>query len=337
MNLNNCVDLALEVLDPVLQSRFTSHPLQVLREDLHLTVRAVDHLGDRRDGGGACDGMSFLQDGVVLYAPTPASRRENFTLAHELGHWLIERTPAVVDWVADREDPNRMLETVCDRIAQRLLLPLSTLSRVFGTTPVRAAHIQQLYDTSQASEPVCAIALAARLPCLGAVVIIDRATWRVDYASIRPDEEQGWPQVFPWPGHPVPAGHPLKTLSPGSAISTKTSWRSPWGAAQPYYMDAVSGPRRVHAVLSEIDLWDAAKLHLDQPRTFDQRPTTEAYCCGRTRTVRGWPCSTCGEPNCPECGRCRCQRRELKEQPCQGCFQVFLPHLLVNSHCEDCR
>lgn len=337
MNLDRCVDLALEVLDPELQARFAFRPLQVLREDLHLTVRAVDHLGDRREGGGACDGMSFLEDGVVLYAATPNSRRENFTLAHELGHWLVEQTPAIVNWVADRESPSRVLETVCDRIAQRLLLPSITLNQVIGAGPIRAAHIQQLYDISRASEPVCGIAVASRLPRLGAVLIVDRLTWRVDYASIRPDEEQGWPQVFPWPGHPVPAGHPLKTLSPGSRTTTKTSWRSPWGATQPYYMDALSGPRRMYAVLCEIDLWGATELHLDQPRAFDQRPTTEVYCCGRTRTVRGWRCSTCGEPDCPECGWCRCQRRELKEQPYHGCFRVYLPHLLLGDRCEDCR
>ncbi|MCT1804106.1 hypothetical protein M3B51_15150, partial [Kocuria carniphila] len=217
------------------------------------------------------------------------------------------------------------------------LLPLGTLSQVVGTGPVRAIHLQHLYDASQASAPVCAIALAARLPRLGAAVIIDRATWKVDYASIRPDEEQGWPQVFPWPGHPVPAGHPLKTLSSGSRLTMKTFWRSPWGSVQHYYMDAASGPRRVHFVLCEIDLWDATALHLDQPRAFDQRPTTAIYCCNATRTIRGWRCSACGEPDCPECGRCRCQRRELKEQPCQGCFQVFLPHLLLDSRCEDCR
>ena len=36
------------------------------------------------------------------------------------------------------------------------------------------------------------------------VVVINRETRTVTYASIRPDDEHGWPTVFPWPGQTVP-------------------------------------------------------------------------------------------------------------------------------------
>lgn len=336
MNLNQCADLVLKGLGPVLQERFAGNPLEVLQGDLHLTVRAVDHLGAHRDGGGACDGVSFLEDNVVLYASTPNSRRENFTLAHELGHWLVERTPDAVNWLADHHEPDRMIEALCDRIAQRLLLSPGTLNQVIGSGPVRSTHIRDLYNTSQASEPVCAIALAARLPGLGAALIVERTSWMVEYATVRPDTRDGWPSVFPWPKYPVPAGHPLKTMAPGSSLITKTFWRSPWGRTQSYYMDAVSGQNRVHAILCAVDVWGASEFHANEPREFDRRPTTEIYCCGRTRVVRGWLCHSCNEPDCPACGHCRCQRHVLREQACRGCFQLRLPHLLSNGVCEDC-
>lgn len=111
MNLEVCVERALSLLTDDVRARFTESPMAVLREDLKLTVRPAEHLSDARDDGGACDGVSFLQDGVILYAPTPWSRRENFTLAHELGHWLVDQAPDVYDWLADQDEPGRLLET----------------------------------------------------------------------------------------------------------------------------------------------------------------------------------------------------------------------------------
>ena len=138
VTLDSCVELALAVLPPDLQAAFAIDPSGVLRQRLGLKVQAVDKLSDSRSDGGACDGVSFLEDGVILYAPTPYSRRENFTLAHELGHWLVDQTEAIYDWLADQREPARMLETLCDRIAQRLLLPRTVVRTVVGGGPVQA-------------------------------------------------------------------------------------------------------------------------------------------------------------------------------------------------------
>ena len=163
MNLKGCVEQALSLVPDDVRVRFSADPCGVLRSDLGLTVKAVEHLANAREDGGACDGVSFLEDGVILYAPTLASRRENFTLAHELGHWLAEKAPDIYDWLADQDEPGRLLETVCDRIAQRLLLPDSAARAVIGQGPIRAQHLIDLYDATQASRPVCAIALAKHL------------------------------------------------------------------------------------------------------------------------------------------------------------------------------
>ncbi|SDN07783.1 hypothetical protein SAMN04488074_13346 [Lentzea albidocapillata subsp. violacea] len=337
MNLDQCVDRALGYLDEVVRGRFAANPLGVLRDDLGLTVTAVDHLASRRADGGACDGVSFLQDGVVLYAPTPYSRRENFTLAHELGHWLVEQVEELYDWLGDQEDPPRMLETICDRIAQRLLIPGAVVDSVIGGR-VRATHVMDLYRACQASVPACSIAVAGRLPHLGAVAVIDRDQDEVQYASVRPDAAEGWPTVFPWPGQSVPTGHPFRSMPLGEAMTRKTFWRTPWGKQEDYYVDAVSEGRRIIAVFSDIDIWDAERLHIDEPRDFDTRPSTEIHCCGRTQTVRGYPCQDCGQPYCPVCGNCRCGRIAQKEQMCSGgCFLRYQPHLLVGGLCEECR
>ena len=338
MDLDACTSLALSLLESEVRERFATQPLEVLREDLGLTVKAADHLGNRRQDAGACDGTSFLEDGVILYAQSPNSRRENFTLAHELGHWLIEQSDDALDWIADQRDPRRVLETLCDRIAQRLLLPEGIIDSVLGTGPVRADHVNQLLDGSAASRPVCAIGLAKRLPCLGAVAIIDPVARRVQYASITPDTDSGWPLVVPWPGQEVPAGHPTLSVREGLGSTRKSFWRTPWGDQQGYYIDVALSVRRVVAVFADRDLWGSEKLHIDRPRGFDERPEADINCCGKRQTIRGYPCSDCGHPYCGICGLCRCQRSAAAEQLCAGgCFMKFRPNLLVDGKCEDCR
>jgi Zn-dependent peptidase ImmA (M78 family) len=334
MNVDQIIDAAIAKVPAAIRSLFADDPAAALRAS-GLTIRAVETLATSRHDGGACDGVSFLEDNVVLYAPTPRSRRANFTLGHEFGHWLIQSNDHLLDIIADLDDPGRFLETVCDGIAQRLLLPEALTRLTPG--PVRAADVSALYDRTQASYPVCAIAVAQRLTRLGAVAIINTVTATVTTSSVHPDPDQGWPRVYPWPGQDIPAGHPFATLRPGAALTRRSFWRTSWQEEQEYYIDAVRTGDRIVAVFSDSDLWQAERLHLDQTREFDQRPELHVYCCGQDRTVRGYPCSACRTPTCPACGRCRCQRQEQKEVTCKQCFTRFLPHLVVDGLCVECR
>lgn len=340
--IEECVEAALAVLTPQVRAGFAADPITVLRDGLDLKVQQAPHLAQRRGDGGACDGVSFLQDRVILFAPTPYSRRENFTLAHELGHWLVTQTPPIYDWLFEQPDPNQELETVCDGIAQRLLLTQSSIDHVVQAGPVQARHVLDLYESSNASIPACAIALAARLPGLGAVVIVEHPgppdPAVVAYASIRPDPERGWPKVYPWPGQDVPAGHPLRHHRAGGSIRRRSFWAMPWGERADFYLDAVEVRGRWIAVLADTDLWGAERFHPNTAREFDQRPEREIHCCGQTRKVRGYPCPTCDEAHCPECGKCRCERQQDELIMCAGgCFLMFRPNLLVNGLCEECR
>lgn len=338
MDLDQWAEAAVASLATDVREAFVEDPHGALRK-LGLSARAHPSLGSRRGGGGACDGISFLQDGVVLFAPTPNSRRENFTLAHEVGHWLVDARDEILDWLASQREPSVMLESLCDRIAQRLLLPPLAVMAVVSEPPVRAAHVLGLYDATKASRYACAIAVAGRLNCLGAVAVINTETREVEFASVSPDRDDGWPAVFPWRGQRVPPGHPLGgLLVAGTTMTRKSYWQNRWGKRQPYYIDAVTDGRRVFVVFSDADIWNAERLHLDSRREFLHRPIGEVTCCGDIREVRGYPCGECGGHYCPICGKCRCQRQADREVPCRGrCFMKYAPHLLVNGLCEDCR
>ncbi|GAB2670789.1 ImmA/IrrE family metallo-endopeptidase [Kribbella swartbergensis] len=336
MNLGECAVVALDKLDAGIRERFASAPRQVLEDELGFTVREAFHLTTRLKGA-SCDGASFLEDHVILYAPTGNSKRENFTLAHELGHSLVAESEEAVDWIGDQPDSDITREAVCDAIAQQLLLSDIAVSRLVSGGPVRARHVLDLSEASQASRPVCAIALAKRLPGLGAVVMIDRVSGKVTVASVSPDPEHGWPAVYPWPGQDVPPGHPFGVTRP-SAMTRKSFWRMPWGSSADYYIDTIVEGPRIIAVFSDTDVWGAERLHIDRPREFDSRPDLIVHCCGVSVSTRGYPCSTCNQPYCPTCGRCKCEHQAAREVPCRGtCFMQFPSHLLVDGLCEECR
>jgi hypothetical protein len=335
--IERCTAVALKGLTAETVARFADKPVHALQDTFGLIVQSVDNLNDARGIGGVCDGVSFLRDGVVMYRRTD-NRRENFTLAHELGHWLVDRAPDVYDTLAPFTDSGRMLETVCDRIASLLLLPAESIDRILDGGPVEARHVGALRGASRASTPVCAIALAERLPGLGAVVVIDRASESIEYASVHPDFENGWPVVHPWPGELVPLGHPLRNLAVGGHMRQRTFWADRWDRRAHFYVDAIEDASRTVAVFSDTDLWQAELFHPDGSREYDQRPTLEVHCCGRGHQVRGWPCSTCRTAYCPTCGKCRCDRQADAEVLCSGgCFMKYRPHLLVDGLCEMCR
>ncbi|MCM3895783.1 ImmA/IrrE family metallo-endopeptidase [Gordonia sputi] len=339
MNLNQCVELVFGVVPATVRDEFVRNPITAVQDGLGLTVVEARHLGDqKRNDGGACDGVSFLKDGVILYAPSDHSRRQNFTLAHELGHWAFDGSPdEIQDWIADEDDSAKLIETVCDRIAARLLVPSDSVTAVIRAGPVRADHLRALFDATQASRPACAIALANRLPGLGAVVIIDRRTGEITHASVRPDPGRGWPKVYPWRGQFVSSTHPLMRLAPGANSTRRGRWEMPWGTSAEFYIDAVADNRWTFAVFSAIDLWAVDSFHARDNREFDARPTLTGYCCGTEFKGRGFPCSECGKPFCPKCGLCKCDRDAEREVRCDGCFMTYLPHLLEEGLCENCR
>jgi hypothetical protein len=336
MRLEPWIDRALKLIPEPTRIGFALDPIEALTGALGLKVRPVPSLSEQRDDGGFCDGMSFLKDGVMLYAPSE-NRRQNFTLAHELGHWIVNRDVGLFDWISDQDDAPVLLETVCDRLAQRLILPDDLTASVVGDGPVRARHVQELFDGSVASYPACSIGIARHVRGMGAVVLIERWTQSVYHASIKPDPDEGWPKIYPWRGQILPDAHALLNIAPGEAMTRRISWRSPWGGEAEFFADAIADDKRVMAIFSDLDLWASEPGRVLAPREYDDRPVGLIFCCGQERMVRGYPCPNCHQQFCPVCKKCQCDRDAQAEVQCSGCFLLKRPNLLVNGLCEDCR
>lgn len=337
MNLEPWIDRAVRAVDESIRAEFAEAPETTLRTRFDLQVQAMEGLSEERGDGGFCDGMSYLQDGVVLYAPTPNSRRQNFTMAHELGHWIVERDEGLFNWIADQDNAAVLLESVCDRIAQRLLLPDALVTQVLDGAAVRASHVARLFEVSNASWPACAIALARRLRGLAAIVLVTREDGLVHHASVQPDPDDGWPTIFPWRGQVLDAGHALMNIAPGSAFTRRISWRAPWGSQAEFFADGFADNRRIVGVLVAQDVWGVEPGRVLQPREFDTRPMGKIFCCGQDRLVRGYPCGKCGQQFCPVCKKCQCDRNAASEVLCTECFLLKNAMLVIEGVCDECR
>ncbi|WIE54776.1 ImmA/IrrE family metallo-endopeptidase [Curtobacterium sp. MCBD17_003] len=337
MNLTRAVAKALQPVPDEQRLRFAANPAATMQDEFGLIVEQVEHLGTQRAADGTCDGLSFLEDGVVLYAASSNSDRDQFTLAHEFAHILVTNA-GLYDWIANQYRPEHLLEMLCDRIAQALLLPAATLPPL--QRPLQAADVIDLYRTTRASRPVCIIALTEQLRGLGAIAMIDPECGAVAHASVHPDPEHGWPTVYPWRNQILDPGNPLLELHEGTPLRRRIGWRAPWGAQADFWVDAVRDGRYVIAVFADANIWSGGS-GIAQPigeRDYDQRPTIAISCCQGPVSVRGWPCATCREPHCPVCGKCRCDRNAARARACTECGVLKNSYLINDTGvCIDCQ
>ena len=83
MNIAGAVARILGRLAPDSILTFAADPAGAVEAVFGIRATASATLADRRGAGGACDGVSFLDDGQLFFAPTMYSKRDSFTIAHE--------------------------------------------------------------------------------------------------------------------------------------------------------------------------------------------------------------------------------------------------------------
>lgn len=324
----------IEALDAEARAAVAADPASGLEDHFGLEVRPAASFA-RRGAGGWCDGVSLREEGVVLYRPTP-HRRENFTLAHELGHHVVDRDDDCLSWLADLDDPDHEIEQLCDAIAGRLLVPDEVVHTVFEGGPPSAGGLVELFERTRASRTACLTAVVDRLPCDGFMVLVENGTPEIFYATRARNT-----RPYAWKGDPIPGGHPLASAKPPDRC--ETYWPYPTSAVhdrRTYFMSVAESDGWVFAVFAENNLWGVPGLHLSEDVEDDRGYSGTVTCpCGYSGTTRMWPCPDCGVSKCPRCRECECDRRsrQLKKEPCRGCTTTVAAHLLEDGLCDACR
>jgi len=333
MNARTWANRLIESIRVDVRQELATDPIQAMAKHFQITVRATHSAPSRRGYGGQCDGLSIFERDLVLYVPTE-SRRQNFTLLHELGHFLA-RDPEVLEWAADLENPSRAIEEVCDYVAAGLLLPSDVIDRAMGGQKPTGASAIALYNASIASREACLIALAERLGCEGFVLLVGPDREIVGFASRVADT-----RPYPWRGDRLPKAHRLRTLASNRQFRGESWWPFSDGEQRAYYLDAASDDSYVYAVFAAADLWNISPLHLSQPSPSRiptvSRPVLCAN-CGYQGATYQFPCSDCHQPYCPRCGKCACDRRAWESGQCRICFCSVPRRRLRDGVCNDCQ
>lgn len=94
---------------------------------------------------------------VDLYARKPRAR---FTLAHELGHYVLARYPGEVASIWRAQPSLRDPERFCDRFAESLLLPATWISLEVAQGPQTLQHLIWAAATAQVSLSAASVRMA---------------------------------------------------------------------------------------------------------------------------------------------------------------------------------
>lgn len=313
-------------------------PLGALR-DLGIQVIATKLPGTTDECG--CDGMYVSRPRpTIVYVPTPNSRRENFTLAHELGHHLIRANDAVNSALGDIGDDGGVEaeERVCDAFAGRILVPASVVNGVVAKRHPEARDVLELYARSSGSREACAVRLAERLPCFGYVTLLDPSDRSVRFAAASPHCSYRWTR-----GTRLSDRHPV-----WRAMASNGQFRGEgpivWGGAKKnVWIDAVSARSVVIAVFASDRLWSGSGVSiLGGTGPSRPRPTLLSGKC-RHCGADSWgyrACDRCGDTWCKKCQRCGCGAAS-GERPQRTCPRCGLTRAISqfdrgSTLCRDC-
>ncbi|MEV3938628.1 ImmA/IrrE family metallo-endopeptidase [Glycomyces sp. NPDC049804] len=321
-------------------TRLSSNPIDVLASDHGVAVRIVSDNSDALDPEqSACNvaGMYLdeLQPPLLVIAAAASVGRRAFTVLHEFGHHLQRTDDDLGDRLEEQSDQGVMLEeAACDLFAARILLPDDRVTAHLEAPGPTAPAVVDLWKSSvSASRAAVCVRAAQALPAPGHVVLLE-SDGRVSFSS-----SKGLP--------------PLRRASDQSRVpiirdALRRSGRAR-GRARIRYRDGIEG-EELYAQIAPMDgylllvavtdsaPWESFSLPSRQSATRGIAWVCSTPGCDAEFVSYERPCEHCGQPSCPQCGRCGC-RPKTAERRCSSC-NLLLPLRMFhgdNNECADCH
>lgn len=323
---------ALERNDPALLTALQEDPFAALETRTGVVVRVVPEA--QTDVGCSVAGAYFAQETppVLATAASASTGRRRFTLLHEFGHHLQQTDLSLMTPLLTEPDGGSTLEdAACDAFAAAILLPDALVAAHFDPRGPAPDDVLGLWQNSGASRAAVCVRAAERLPSPGHVLLLDD-DGVVEFAA----------------SHGLP---PLRRGSSQGQIpvvrdALSDSRRHATGRTRITYRDGIRGGELYaqaadmggHLVV--VAVTDNAPWQRFSPPSRDDGPKARSWtceCCGHEFAAFGRPCTGCGAPTCPECGRCNCGPR-VEERRCDSCFLVLPARSFdgPSRRCVDC-
>ncbi len=337
MNLSyiGLAQLLEDSLTPEARSGLSKNPKAAI-QGLGVRVMAFENVWANDECG--CDGVYVWEPRpTIAYLPTPGSRRENFTLLHELGHHLYRYSDEAISALGDLDDDDFRIaeENLCDAFAGRTLIPEEAVDAVLGGRRPEARDLPNLFEVSIGSREVCAIRLAERMPCFGYVAVLDPVQHTIRFASASPQCPYRWRR-----GSKLPASHSVWRASNhvnGFRGEGEVIWN---GGRKNLWLDAIDDGPVVIAIFSEERYWKASGLNILSGTSSIARPPAMSGTCKHcdADTWGYHACDKCGDVTCKNCGRCGCGAKVVREMVCSRCGLLLAARLFSGDStvCRDC-
>lgn len=323
-------------LDSVLPGRrqdLRLNPVEVLRawpDVVYREVPAAD-TGDRCSVAGAYYGTEDPPLLTVAEATSPGRRA--FTALHELGHHLQQSDFDLDDTVHTQgRNAAEFEDAACDAFAADVLLPEELVTHHMSDGTPTADDIVALRRASSASRAAVCVRAAQRLAVPGHIVLLNGAGI-VQFAAVHlmPRLARGSDQS---PTQVV--GQALSTTGGRARGRIRLRYRDGIEGDELYAQAAPMDGLLVVVAVTDHAPWESGfTLPIAQtgPRA-SSRICVHAECGDEFQSFDP-PCTRCGTPTCPACGRCACAPA-VKEKPCPGCFQVLPLRFFDGDRCQNC-
>lgn len=194
------------------------------------------------------DGMLDPSGKRVLISRDQPPRRQRFTLAHEVVHFLIRSDDELLselhEWYQG-EDLEAELESLCNVGAAEMLLPREIVAARLSKRGVAPRLVPDLAESHQVSEEVAAIALAERSSTPLMIVIAGAKPLRVFFSA----RSSGFRAQLPR-GKMIEREHPLSIVyDTGLDYSGQATLP---GGFRVYSLEAYPRAGRVYALFREM-------------------------------------------------------------------------------------
>lgn len=150
-------------------------PVQIRHLLKELDVDLIKEVEPKRDGSGELRKSSRSNYQIVLFratdAPRPLRPRERFTVAHEIGHLLLEER---YQWHPTTSADYHLREDFCNQFAAHLLIPEEQLDQLLLPSATAAlGHLLHVSQTCRVSLEVAARRIAGHVPNIAYVTVIE--------------------------------------------------------------------------------------------------------------------------------------------------------------------
>jgi hypothetical protein len=300
-------------------------PFGALMHDPAIAVAIEDDLVDTGCGGGGY----YRPSPPTIHLHPATSRRDNFTLLHELGHhlqqWHDQWGYVLIDMAAS--DRRTIEEAVCDQFAAHVLLPVGEADR--RATSLHPADVMAgLFARSKASRSATLQRVRKMLPAESRWIL---AVADLDGVVITSATTYG--------DAPPPKDFAQEGFRSVAAEALQSAVRREFHEGIEYRTGMVLDDMRVEAALDFEERYVFVAL---RPTTANgtgtatfpvqecSNPACDSTFASRDSVGR---CATCQGFKCPHCHRCGCavfQRPAM----CATCFMPYTPAEMASGNHE---